>query len=246
MRHIKSLILVVAVILLWGTTVALLQPDAYLFPSPLDVATSYVSNFSLLVEHSSITLAEVLVGFSVANVLAVGIAMILVFVPSFERVTLNLAVALKTIPIVALAPLLVLWFGSGIWSKIVIVVLVCFFPALVNVLRGVKSLDEDHYDLFRVYGASKRKIVKYFLLPGILPYLLSALKVSSTLAVIGALVGEFVSANRGLGFLIITNYYSMNTSMVFACLIITSAMGLLLYGAINHLEGKLTPGLKIQ
>ena len=114
--------------------------------------------------------------------------------------------------------------------------LICFFPALVNVLRGIKSLDRNLLALFKVYQANRRQLIKLLIFPSILPYLFAALKVSSSLAVVGALVGEFIGSNKGLGFLIVSNYYNMNTAFVFAAITVSALMGISFYYAINFLE----------
>ena len=232
-----------SVLIIWELAILIFHPATYVFPAPLQVFQALQSQGDILWNNSLYTVTEVLIGFILANAISLLIALVVAFIPKIENPMTSLAVTLKTIPIIAIAPLLVLWFGSGIWSKVVAVIFVCFFPALVNILRGIKSLDADLHQLFRVYSVSKFQLIKLFIMPGILPYLFSALKVSSSLAIIGAIVGEFISANKGLGFLIVTNYYSLNIPMVFACILITSFMGIILYHLIGYIEGKTVPSL---
>lgn len=235
-KIIKTFIGIGAVLISWHLFVKIFAIPEYLVPSPAATYQAFYGNFSSIITNTGITASEVIIGFLIANVFSVFLAILIAFFPRFEGTAVSAAIILKTLPIIAIAPMLVLWFGAGIWSKVAAVVVVCFFPAFVNILRGTQSLDSASHDLIRLYSPSKFQIVRYFILPGIQPYLYSALKVSSSLAIIGALVGEFISANSGLGFLIISSYYTMDIPLVFASLFVTSSMGLLLYGLIHMLE----------
>lgn len=235
---LKVLLGLICFVALWHLVTVILRLPNYLLPPPLEVWRAFAVNIDQILANSIITLQEVLIGFIIANVLSVSIAIAVGFFPRLEGGAVATAVVMKTLPIIALAPLLVLWFGPDIWSKIAAVVVICFFPSLVNVLRGIKSLDASARDLILLYSPTKLQIVRYFILPGVRPYLYSALKVSSSLAVVGALVGEFISANQGLGFMIISGYYSMDVPLVFAVLVVTSAIGLLMYGLIHMLESR--------
>lgn len=243
MKLLRSLFISFSSLLfIWWLGVLILQPPAYIFPGPLAVLQTISERYNLLLEHGLNTLVEILIGFIIANALSTTMAFIVAYFPKIENSAMSIAIALKTIPIIAIAPLLILWFGAGIWSKVAAVVLVCFFPALVNILRGIKSLDADLHDVFKLYDITKFQMIKYFILPGIRPYFFAALKVSNSLAIIGALVGEFISANKGIGFLIICSYYSMDVAMVFACILVVSAIGVIMYAIIELLEQKFVVG----
>ena len=238
-RHVMKIVFGVTVFLLiWHAITVIFQIPNYLLPSPLDVWQSLIVNFGLIAENGIITLQEILIGFFIANALSVLIATTVGFFPKLEGGAVATAVVMKTLPIIALAPILVLWFGPDMWSKVAAVVVICFFPSLVNVLRGIKSLDTSARDLILLYSPTKLQTVRYFILPGVRPYLYSALKVSSSLAVVGALVGEFISANQGLGFMIVSGYYAMDVPLVFAVLAVTSIIGLLIYWCIDTLESR--------
>lgn len=223
----------------WQITVWLANTPEYILPSPLRVFEVMTVNIRLIMANALITFTEALVGFLIANFISVLIAIFIALNPKFEDIIMPLAIVIKTIPVIALTPLLIIWFGSGPTSKIVMAILICFFPALVNVLRGIKSLDRNLLALFKIYNVNRSQLVKMLILPGIRPYLFAALKVSSSLAVIGALVGEFIGSNKGLGFLIISNYYNMNTAFVFASIIVSASMGIIFYYTINLFEKKL-------
>jgi len=222
--------------LTWHLITLFFDLPAYVLPSPIEVCSILVKNIQIILPNAVITFMEALIGFLLANLISVLIALLIAFHNKLEDVVMPIAIIIKTMPVIAIVPLLIIWFGPGIFSKIVTAMLICFFPALVNVLRGVKSLDQDLLALFRVYAANRIQLTRMLILPAILPYLFAALKVSSSLAVIGALVGEFVSSNKGLGFLIISNYYNMNTAFVLAAVIVSSIMGLCFYYAIHFFE----------
>ncbi len=221
---------------LWQAAVMITRVPGYILPSPVAVFSTLVVNIRLILENAFLTFGEAFAGFLIANLISIFLAIFIAFYQKIEDVVMPVAIALKTIPVIALTPILILWFGSGPLSKIIMAMLICFFPALVNVLRGIKSLDKNLLALFRIYQANRVQLIKMLIFPSILPYLFAALKVSSSLAVVGALVGEFIGSNRGLGFLIVSNYYNMNTSFVFAAIMISSIMGISFYYAISFLE----------
>src|SRR3989344_1867098 len=235
-KIIKIILTLSVFILVWYLMVITLRIPTYILPDPITVFGSLTVNRLAIFTNSIITLKESFLGFFIANIISVTIALGIVFNKNIENTIMPFAITLKTIPIIALTPLLVVWFGPGEYSKIATAALICFFPSLVNVLRGVKSLDRDLVKLFKAYSASKLQLIKMLIFPSILPYLFAALKVSSSLAVVGALVGEFIGANKGLGFLIISNYYTLNTPYVFASIIISSLIGILFYYAIHFVE----------
>jgi len=227
------------VVIIWLIIAYVFKPAQYLFPSPDRVLTVFNENRTHFIEHTLYTLVEMLIGFVIASMLGLSLAIVAVFYSRAESVLTTLSVILKTIPIMALAPLLILWFGPEIWSKVAAVVITCFMPILVNVLSGAKIIAKKYKDIISLYQMTKFQQLKKIILPGVAPYLLSALKISSSLAIVGALVSEFISANKGLGYLIISNYYSMNIAGVFVCIIISSILGLVIYYTIDFVEKKL-------
>lgn len=239
MKLIRIIITVVIILALWHSMVKIFNIPAYIIPGPVRVWHSWIDKRGMLLENSLITMAEAFLGFAIANLVSVIIAIFISFHAGTENIIMPIAIAIKTMPVIALVPLLIIWFGSGASSKAAAAMLVCFFPALVNVLRGVKSLDKKLVWLFKVYSANKRQMIEKLIFPSILPYLFAALKTSSSLAVVGALVGEFIGSNKGLGFLIMSNYYNMNTSLVFAAIITSNIIGLSFYYLIDHFEKRM-------
>jgi len=230
---------IVLFLILWYLLIFFLEVPVYILPSPLAVFKILIKSRNIILSNAFVTFSEAFLGFLFANLISILIALLIAFYRQLEDVVMPIAIILKTIPIVALVPLLTIWFGSGIFSKVVTAMLICFFPALINVLRGIKSLDSNLLSLFKIYAANKVQLTRKLILPAIQPYLFAALKVSSSLAIIGALVGEFIGSNKGLGFLIISNYYNMNITFVFAVIMVSSIIGILFYYSIHFFERKM-------
>ncbi|MBU3934873.1 ABC transporter permease [Patescibacteria group bacterium] len=238
-KIIIKITIIVVVMALWQVAVTVFNTPTYIFPAPTKVFGVLIEYRQIIFISAIITMTEAFLGFFIANLASVTIALLISFYRNLESIIIPPAIVIKTMPIIAIAPLLTLWFGSGIFSKVIAAMLVCFFPALINVLRGVKSLSIELVWLFKIYSANKLQLIKKLILPGILPYLFSAFKTSSSLAVVGALVGEFIGSNRGLGFLIMSNYYNMNIPLVFAAIITSSIFGISFYYVIHFFEKKM-------
>ncbi len=224
-----------AFVVLWELAVRWFDIPVYLLPAPTSVVASMDANLG---SHMMVTLLEALVGFLIANVLGLLTAVIFVHSKPIEKGAFPLAIALKTTPLVALAPLLVVWMGTGYSSKVVASMLICFFPILVNSVKGLKAIEHEAWELFSTYQGSKWDMFWKLRLPTSLPYVLSALKISSSLAIVGAIVGEFVGANKGLGYVVLVSSYHMDTPLMFSAIIASAACGLALFWAIAWLEKK--------
>ena len=227
---------VVAVLVLWEVAVRALNVPAYLLPPPTAVAAAIDQS---LFFHLAVTLAEALAGFAIASTGAFATALLFVRSPTLERGLFPIAIAFKTTPLVAIAPLLVLWMGTGWSSKIAAAALICFFPVLVNSVKGLKAADADYLELFRSLKASRAQEFRKLRIPYCLPYLFSALKISSSLAIVGAVVGEFVGATRGLGYLIMVSSSHLETDVLFSAIIAAAAAGIFLFQLLGWLEQRL-------
>lgn len=234
----KLIISVIILIVAWVIITSVFKPAEYLFPSFLSVINEFNNNKEVFLSNALNTLIEVLVGFLIANIIGLVLAIMAIYYSKLEQILTVIALILKTIPIIAIAPLLVLWFGHGIWSKIAAVTLSCFIPIFINIMSGSKNVVKEYDELISLYNLNNKQKIFYFILPGVIPYLLSAFKISSSLAIVGALVSEFISANKGLGYLIISNYYSMNIAGVFVCIIISSIIGIFIYNICEYMEKK--------
>lgn len=229
---------VVAFVLVWQAVVWVADYPTFILPSPLQVVTKFVRMVSagLLWRHLSVTLLEVGLGFSVGFVAATLLGYYLAKRPLAEELVAPYVVAMQAVPIVAVAPLLVLWFGSGLLSKVLVCALIVFFPVLVNTIVGVRSVDAVWLELMRALNATPWQTFLKVELPGSLPVLFGGLKLGVTLAVVGAVVGEFVGAERGLGALIKISSSLFDTPQLFVALLTLAAMALTLYGAVVLLE----------
>jgi NitT/TauT family transport system permease protein len=216
----------------------------YLLPTPYEIVLDIAKNFPSLLGHTAITFWEAILGFLLANVLALIMAVSMVYVRGLDKSVMPFAIALKTTPIVAMAPLLLLWFGTGILPKIVAAALICFFPALVNSIKGFNALHEWEDDLFHVYNASKTQILLKLRFYRAAPYIFSALRVSSSLAIVGAIIGEFVGANRGIGYVILVSSYHLETVRMFAALSLAAGTGVVFYGLISLLDRRIVNWIK--
>jgi NitT/TauT family transport system permease protein len=220
----------------WQATVMAAHIPEYLLPAPSAIIATF--DRSLAVQFA-VTFTEALAGFVIASVLAFAIATLFARFHTLEEGLFPIAIAVKTTPIVAIAPLLVIWLGTGWWSKIVAAILICFFPVLVNTVKGLKAADRDYRELFQTLGASRGQEFRKLRIPYCLPYLFSALKISSSLAVVGAIVGEFVGATKGLGYLIIISSAHLETATLFSAIIAAAFAGIAMFYAIGFTERRL-------
>ena len=226
----------VALIAIWQIGVKLFGVPTYIAPAPSDVAYTFVDKFSILLTNFWPTLYESLLGFVVGNTAAVLIAVAFVHNRMVERAFFPIAVFVNTIPILAIAPILVLIFGPGLTAKVVIAALICFFPTLVNMVRGLQAVSPQALELARILSASKSEIFWKIRLPSSLPFLFSALKIAATTCVIGAIVGEWVGADVGLGALIIDSTFNFNSPLLYATVFMSSGLSVLLFATVSTVE----------
>ncbi len=228
-----------AILLLWQTVVVLGDYPSFILPRPIEVAERAVTavNSGLLWRHLQVTLLEVILGFTLGFVLATLTGYWLSKSRWAERLVGPWLVAMQAIPIVAIAPLLVIWFGFGITSKVIVCALIVFFPILMNTIVGLRSVDRDWHDLLTVLRASPWQRFRLVELPAALPVLFGGIKVGLTLAVVGAVVGEFAGAQVGLGALInIARGGVYDTPLLFVALLTLATLALVLYGGALWLE----------
>src|SRR3972149_734971 len=210
----------------------------FILPSPLSVWGRFMRAFNdgSLLHHTRITLVEILLGLLAGVIFATIMGYILAKSRSLERVLSPYLVASQAIPVIAIAPLLVLWLGDGILSKIVICALIVFFPVLVNTIVGVRAVPSALYDLMNSLHASRSQILWKVEVPASLPVFLGGLRIGASLSVIGAVVGELVGAEEGLGFLLQLGDFQYDTAMVFVAVFMLIALALMLYGFVILLE----------
>jgi NitT/TauT family transport system permease protein len=236
-----ALLSLVAALLGWWLLSRFAGLPAFILPAPQQVAIRFwkaLLDGSLQV-HTATTLAEVLLGLLAGSMAAVALGYAVAKSRLFEQLISPYLVATQAIPIVAIAPLLVIWFGPGIFSKVLICALIVFFPVLVNTVVGVRAVPAPFHDLMHSLGARGGQILRMLEIPAALPVLLGGLRVGATLSVIGAVVGELVGSNRGLGFLINVGRGQYDTSLVFVAVFTLIALALALYGLVSFMEKRL-------
>ena len=220
----------------WEVAVRLLKVPEYILPAPTRVLTDLAHNAYIVAPAALYTLQPMVLGFLLAALLGVGMALLVVYSATFEAVFYPLLVVLQIIPKIAIAPLFIIWVGFGLPSKILLVFLLSFFPIVVNAIVAFKSVEPELYDLARTYRAKRLRIFWRVELPGALPSLFAGFKVAAALSATAAVVAEFVASDNGLGYLLLGYNGNMNTSMTFAVIIVLSALGLLLYGCVELIE----------
>ena len=224
--------------LIWEGVVRLNQYPSFILPLPSQVWSRFITILAdgTLARHSLVTISEVLAGLAIGLGAATALGYLIAKSRALERLLTPYIVASQSIPIVAVAPLLVIWFGSGLRSKVLICALIVFFPILINTILGVRSVEPDLRDLMRSLKATRLQTLLQLELPAALPILLGGLKIGATLSVIGAVVGEFVGADRGLGFLISLGRGQYDTALVFVAVGALVFIAMSLYALVALLE----------
>lgn len=211
---------------LWWLAVALFHPAPYLLPAPTGVASAFVSQSGRFLFHLSVTAYEAFLGFVIGNTLGVLIAVLLHRYVNLQKFTMPVLISFQAIPIVALAPLLVVWLGTGLISKVAMAAIICFFPMVVNGLQAFSNVDRDYVELFEFYRADFAAKLKMLLLPASFPAIVAALKISAGLAVVGAIVAELTGADKGLGYILLNASYRLETDMMFVAMLLSGVLGM--------------------
>lgn len=225
-----------ALVVLWELGVVLFDIPAYLLPAPTDVLNAVAENWRDLVVHSQVTIAETLAGFGLGLAIGVPLAVCIVYSQIIERILYPLLVASQAVPKVALAPLLLVALGYGAWPKIIVAFLIAFFPIVVNTVTGLASVDRELLKLLRSMGASSLDVFLKVRFPHAVPTMLAGFKVAIALAVVGAVVGEFVGSRSGLGYYMLVATGNFNTSLVFACVVVLTVIGVVLFYSVSIFE----------
>ena len=225
----------------WEIGVRLFKVPAYLMPPPTAVFQVIVTDFSKLVHHGWVTTYEMLLGYFLAVAVAVPLAIGITASQRFDRFVTPQLLFFQVVPKVAIAPLFLVWFGVGTTPKVLVAFLISFFPIVIDAAVGLRSMSSEMRDLARSMGASPWQVFARFRLPSSLPYLFSGLKVAATLAVAGAVVGEFVGADKGLGYLLLVTNSNMETALMFATIVALTVIGLVFFYAVEFLEQLLIP-----
>lgn len=229
---------------LWEGGVRLARLPAFVLPPPSAVLLSFIQDLPLLLYHAGATLAAVGLGLGLGLAGGVALAVLLFYVRPLGRALAPFLVGSQVIPVFAVAPLLVLWFGYGILPRAAVAGMITFFPVAVNLLDGLRAVRPELLEFFQALGAPEHKLLPMVRIPAAAPFLLSGLRIGATLSLVGATVGEWVGSSRGLGYLMIRANALLRLDRVFAAILLLTLLGLALFGAISLLERLLPPRVR--
>lgn len=227
---------IVSLLILWQAVVVVLQVKAFVAPTPLAVVRAIGENAAVLLDNLVPTTIEALSGFALGNIVAIIVATVFVQSEALRRMYFPAVVIFNTIPIIALSPILILIFGLTVTSKVVIAAIICLFPTLVNMLRGFESVTHNELELMRIMAATRSEVFFRLRVPRSLPFLFSALRIASTTSVIGAIVSEWIGAQKGIGVLIIQSTFEYRTELLYAAIVMSSALALTMFGLVSLIE----------
>ena len=232
---------VVAIIIIWQSICSFGLVDSFMLPSPIAVVSALISEFPTLLQHSAVTLSEAFIGLMIGIVIGFLIAVLMDRYEPLYKAFYPLIVLTQTVPTVAIAPLLVLWFGYEMMPKIILITITTFFPITVGLLTGFKSADKDSVNLLRAMGAKNSQVFRYIKLPGAISQFFSGLRISASYAVVGAVISEWLGGFSGLGVYMTRVKKAYSFDKMFAVIILISVISLLLMKGVDYLHKKLTP-----
>jgi NitT/TauT family transport system permease protein len=240
--EIASPILVaIGIVVAWEVAADFFKVPAYLFPAPSEIFAACRDNASLLLRASWVTTVEILLGYALSIVIGIPLALGLFHWPIFAKSVYPLMISTQAMPKVAIAPLFVVWFGFGLLPKILIAFLIAFFPIVINTVMGLGAIEQEKIFLARSMGLSGFATFRLIRLPNALPSIFAGLKISITLAVVGAVVGEFVGGDSGLGYQLMVANGNMNTALLFGGVLALTILGLVLFEAVELVERMAMP-----
>lgn len=240
-RAWRPVALLVAAVAIWWAATAAELVEPYKLPSPGDTLAEITGNWGYIWHHSWITAYETVLGFGIATLIGIAAAVVMVYSGTVEKTLYPVLLFAQVIPKIAIAPLFVVWLGFGLGPKVFVAVLIAFFPVVIAMVTGLKAIDPEILELAATMGSGPLQTFWKIRFPASLPYLFSGLKVAVTLAVTGAVVGEFVGGNEGLGQVILQANGNLDTPLLFAGLLVMSALGVVLFVLVELAENLLLP-----
>ena len=240
-RIVPPLVLLAIILAAWEAAVRVFDIPFYILPAPSRIAGVLAGDRALLLGEAAVTLGEVMLGFAIAFVVGVVLALAIFSSRTVERAVYPLVIASQTVPVFAIAPLLVVWFGYGTLSKIVMAALIVFFPIVVNTVDGLRAADPDMVNLLVILGAGPAEIVRRVRVPAALPFVFSGTRIAVATSVIGAVIGEWVGSTRGLGYLMIHANAQLHVDLVFAVIVYLSVMATALFWTVSFVEWTALP-----
>ena len=232
------LITVIAAVILWGIVTEIFDIPSYILPGPVQVIRAFIKDFPLIMYHAAATLGEGALGIAVSVVISILIAVWMDRSPAAKKTIYPLLVISQTVPVMAIAPLLIIWFGFGMAPKIILVVIMCFFPITVNMTDGFAQVDRDCLNMFRVWNASEGQILRHLKFPAALPYFFSGLRISVTWMLVAAILSEWLGGSRGIGVYMLRSKQAYALDKVFASVIFVVLVSLILIGILNLIRKK--------
>lgn len=238
-RALPSGLLLLSLLFLWEATLQLTHVPPYILPPPSRILATLAADLPLLVRHAAVTLIEVAAGLALGVVGGVAVALAGFYVPAIGRALHPFILSSQVVPVFAIAPLLVLWFGYGLWPKVIVVGLITFFPVAINLDQGLRAVGSDLVDLLVTLGAREGRIFRLARLPAALPSALAGVKVAVTLALAGAVIGEWIGGQGGLGYVMIQANALLRADRVFAALLVLTVLGISLFALVSAVERRL-------
>lgn len=230
------LLLVVFLVILWQVLARYFEVPKFLLPAPSDIAELMVAEWPLIQMHSLATIGSIAAGYLAAVVFALLVSALMIRWPLVERLIMPIFVGLQSVPKIAIAPLILVWVGAGIGSKIAVVASIAFFPIVINTMVGFKEVDRGLADVFRSVDANERQMFFRLRLPYAMPYIFAGLRIATTLAVLGAIVAEWLAASNGLGYLVLSGSFNFNTARSFAAIIALAVIGTSFFALMSWIE----------
>lgn len=240
-NNLTPVFFIIILLTLWEYTVKLKAVPEWILPGPHRIAMTFIDTFPIMLKHANSTIIECLAGFSLAVILSFVIGFLMDEIPLAKKALYPLLVASQTVPIISVAPLFIIWFGYGILPKVIVVILVCFFPVVISLLGGLAAVDREYLELFRSMRASRLQIFHIIKLPLALPSFFSGLKIAATYSVMGAVIGEWLGAKQGLGTYMTLSQHSFQVDRVFAAILAITVCSFFLFAVVGGIEKIVIP-----
>lgn len=235
-----SLLLVLCIVAFWEFSVRYFDIPRFLLPAPSEVVALMYREWSLLQMHATATILSIVSGYAAAVVFALSISALMIRFPLVERLIMPIFVGLQSVPKLAIAPLILIWVGAGFGSKVLVVAAIAFFPIVINTMTGFKQVDRGLRDVFSSVAANERQVFTQLRLPYAMPYIFAGLRIATTLAVLGAIVAEYLAASNGLGYLVLSGSFNFNTARSFAAIISLAFIGTFFFWLMSLVESRLS------
>jgi ABC-type nitrate/sulfonate/bicarbonate transport system permease component len=240
LERYSTLWMLLCLVALWEGSVQFFDIPQFLLPAPSQVLLLIVDEWGLIQQHSLSTMGSILSGYICAVAFALCVSALMIRFPLFERLTMPIFVGMQSVPKIAIAPLILVWVGAGAGSKILVVMSIAFFPIVINTMAGFKEVDRGLADVFHSVAASERQLLLRLRLPYAVPYIFAGLRIATTLAVLGAIVAEWLAASSGLGYLVLSGSFNFNTARSFAAILALATIGTSFFALMSWLEQKIS------